>query len=97
MWLYMSCIYVSQKQLFWRFMCSERDLFCPYLNSTYTFFIILNLVYNPPGASTKSYFGFLTVEGPHFSLAGEKELKLHFICESKYIFNVVFLCNAAPE
>lgn len=62
-----------------------------------TFFIILKLVYNPLGASTKSYFGFLIVEGPHFALASEKELKLHFICESKYIFNVVFLFNAAPE
>lgn len=61
-------------------------------------FIILNLVYNPPGASRQSHFGFfLIVQGPCFWLAGEKELKLHFICEPKYIFNIVFLFNGAPE
>ena len=30
------------------------------------FFIILNVVYNPPGACIKSHFGFLIVQGPHF-------------------------------
>lgn len=37
------------------------------------FFIILNVVYNPPGTSIKSHFGFLIVQGPHFWLAGEKK------------------------
>lgn len=61
------------------------------------FFIILNLVHNPPGAHIKSHFGFLILQGPHFGLAGEKELKLHSICELKYTFNIVFLFNGAPE
>lgn len=69
----------------------------PLLKFCINFFIILNLVHNPPGAHIESHFSFLIVQGPHSWLAGENELKLHSMCESKYIFNRVFLFSGAPE